>query len=214
MTHEPDAPTGGGQRSRPPRSPRLTWTLALVGGWLVVSLLVLGGLLLFAGNDKSTDSSHSAVTASSSASASTLPLPAGWVEQARDTQTDCAGHAYGQVQTFLKTNACTQVDRLLATFVSSGRPVVVAANVIRFPTAQLAAQYLALVNADGTGNISDLLREGHTYPGGPPKLPTAAFASRADNTAVHVAEAAYATGASSATDATLKAAATQVANGN
>ena len=86
---------------------------------------------------------------------------------------------------------------------------MIASNVVTFDTAGQAARYLALVNSDGTGNISDLLREGVGYPGAPSKLPAAAFASRQSGSQVWVAEAAYVTGSSATSDPALKAIAEQ-----
>jgi hypothetical protein len=97
------------------------------------------------------------------------------------------------------------VERLLASTNSGGRAVVIASNVVTLRSAAQAQAYLALVNTDGTGNISDLLREGVSYAGGPDKLPDAAFASRLDGNRVLVAEAGYVGGTSDASDPTLRA---------
>jgi hypothetical protein len=198
----------------PPRS-RLRLVALLLGGWLAVSLLVLIGLLAFGGHSNSRhqagggSSSSSPATGGQPSSKPTETLPAGWVRQAGDDQTDCAAHSYGQVQAFFARTPCSSVHRLLATTKQGERTVVVASNVVTFDTAAQAARYLALVNSDGTGNISDLLREGVGYAGAPSKLPNAAFASRRAGSQVWVAEAGYVTGTSSATDATLKAVAEQ-----
>ena len=127
------------------------------------------------------------------------------MRRASDSQTNCAAHAYGQVQGFFARTPCISVQRLLATTNEGGRAVVIASNVVTFGSAAQAQRYLTLVNADGTGNIADLLREGVSYPGGPEKLPDAAFASRLDGNRVLVAEAGYVGGTSSATDPTLRA---------
>jgi hypothetical protein len=196
-----------------PRS-RLRLVALLLGGWLAVSLLVLIGLLAFGGHSGSRhqaggNSTSSAPTTSPPSSKSTEALPAGWIRQAGDDQTNCAAHSYGQVRAFFAKTPCSSVHRLLATTKQGDRTVVIASNIVTFNNATQAARYLALVNSDGTGNISDLLREGVGYPGAPSKLPTAAFASRQSGDQVWVTEAAYATGTSSVTDATLKAIAAQ-----
>ncbi len=204
---EPDSEWDSDDSPRKPRS-RLRLVALLLGGWLVVSVVVLL-ILLAVGGHHSADRAGSGATAGSSGSASkpassaspnASALPDGWVRQAADRQTDCAAHAYGQVQAFFARTPCTSVQRLLATTNSHGRTVVIASNVVTFRTAAQAQQYLGLVNADGTGNIADLLRDGVTYPGGPDKLPDAAFASRLDGTRVLVAEAGYVGGTSGATD--------------
>ncbi|HJQ02346.1 MAG TPA: hypothetical protein VJ851_12155 [Jatrophihabitans sp.] len=192
-----------------PRS-RLKLVALVLGGWLAVSLLVLVGLLAFGGhpgNRHQAGGPSTSNAASGSGTPSSKPtedLPAGWVRQAGDDQTDCAAHSYGQVQSFFAKTPCSSVHRFLATTKQGERTVVIAASIVTFDTANQAERYLALVNSDGTGNISDLLREGVGYPGGPSKLPPAAFASRRSGSQVWVAEAAYTTGSSSTTDQTLR----------
>ncbi|MEO6702622.1 MAG: hypothetical protein ABI140_22095 [Jatrophihabitantaceae bacterium] len=204
---------------REPKS-RLRLVALLLGGWLAVSLLVLAGLLMFGGHSSSpkpkasTAQSPQGTASNRPSSQPTDVLPAGWVREAGDDQTDCRAHSYGRVQAFFAKTPCSSVHRVLATTNQGGRTVVVAANVVTFDTSAQAQRYLVLVNSDGTGNISDLLREGVGYAGGPSKLPAAAFASRQSGGRVWVAEAAYVSGASSTTDPTLKALATQAIAAN
>lgn len=191
-----------------PRS-RLRLVALLLGGWLAVSLLVLVGLLVFGGHShpqrQAGGSSTPPASASTPSAKPTDILPAGWTRQAGDDQTDCAAHSYGQVRTFFGKTPCSSVHRLLATTKQGSRTVVIASNEVTFDTSAQAARYLALVNSDGTGNISDLLREGVGFPGAPSKLPAAAFASRQSGSQVWVAEAAYASGSSVTSDPALKA---------
>jgi len=208
---EPDSEWDSEDYSDKPRS-RLRLVALLLGGWLVVSVLVLLILLAVGGHHGTdrgaapTTSTHPSTSSTSRPSGSASPaLPDGWVREAADRQTDCAAHAYGQVQAFFARTPCGSVQRLLATTNQRGRTVVIASNVVSFRTAAQAQRYLTLVNADGTGNIADLLREGVRYPGGPDQLPDAAFASRLDGNRVLVAEAGYVGGTSSATDPTLRA---------
>jgi hypothetical protein len=141
----------------------------------------------------------------SSTSAAAASLPAGWTRQAADDQTDCAAHSYGQVPAFLSRHPCQRVHReLLTTTGAAGRPIVVASYLISFGQAATAAQFNALVTSDGTGNVSDLLRDGVSFTGSPERLPPAAFFSSQSGTQVRVAEAAYLSGTSDPGDATLK----------
>ncbi|MGI8666888.1 MAG: hypothetical protein ACR2N4_12785 [Jatrophihabitans sp.] len=193
---------------------RVKLVALFLGGWLVVSILVLVGLLAFGGHGSSgrknlTQPSTGSSASSPSTSAPADNLPAGWVREAGDDQTNCAAHSYGQVQAFFARTPCSSVHRTLASTNQGGRAVVIAQNVVTFDTSAQAARYLALVNSDGTGNISDLLREGVSYPGGPSSLPAAAFASRQAGGQVWVAEAAFASGASDPASPVLKALATK-----
>jgi hypothetical protein len=189
---------------------RVKLVALFLGGWLVVSVIVLIGLLAFGGHGSSAKKpaagpSTSQTSGTPSAGNSADNLPDGWVREAGDDQTNCAAHSYGQVQAFFAKTPCSSVHRVLASTNIGGRPAVIATNIVTFDTPTQAKRYLALVNSDGTGNISDLLREGVTYAGGPAKLPAAAFASRLDGGRVWVAEAGYATGTSNPADAKLKA---------
>jgi hypothetical protein len=180
----------------------------VLGGWLAVSLVVLVLLLAFGGHHSAAKQSNPPLSTSPTAGAgagAAAPLPDGWVQEAADDQSNCAAHSYGQVTAFFAKTPCTTVRRVLATTNQGGRTIVIASNVVTFDTAAQAQRYLALVNADGTGNISDLLREGISFPGGPSRLPAAAFASRQAGSTVHVAEAAFVAGPSSGSDPTLLA---------
>jgi hypothetical protein len=199
-----------------PRS-RARLIALLLGAWLVVSLVVLGLLLAFRGPSGSNNSGNGAKASSSGSSAATTPsnqntaiaLPDGWLQRASDSQTDCAAHAYGEVASFLAKTRCDTVHRLLATTNQGGRTVVVASYKISFPSDEQAKKFNTLVAADGTGNVSDLLREGHRFEGGPDKLGNAAFASRRQGRFVYVAEAAFTSGSSSSDNSTLKSVAGQ-----
>jgi hypothetical protein len=208
---EPDSDWDSEERPDEPRS-KLRLVALLLAGWLVVSVLVLVVLLAVSGRHSSNHAASSGAASKSSVLTSHPPadsaapaLPDGWTRQASDRQTNCAAHSYGQVQSYFARNPCVSVTRLLASTIQHGRAVVIASNVVTFRSAAQAQQYLTLVNADGTGNIADLLREGVSYAGAPEKLPDAAFASRLDGTRVLVAEAGYVGGASSATDPALRA---------
>jgi hypothetical protein len=183
----------------------------LVAGWLVVSVFVLIALLTFGGGgSKKAGGQPSAPAPTSHTSQSrSLSVPDGWVQQAADDQTNCAAHSYGQVQQFFAKTPCLSVHRVLATTNQAGRNVVVASYVITFKDQGQAKRFNALVTSDGTGNISDLLREGITYPGAPRALPTAAFASSQDGSRVVVAEAGYVTAPSNPSDPALMAVAQQ-----
>jgi len=195
---------------------RLKLVALVFGGWLVVSLVVLGVLLAVGGHHAASHTPQAGAgpaTVTSTPAQSVAPagpaLPNGWTRRAADRQTDCAAHSYGQVRSFFASTPCSSVQRVLATTEAGGRPVVIASNIVTFDTPDQAQRYLKLVNADGTGNISDLLREGVSYPGGPSQLPDAAFASRADGNRVLVAEAGYVSGTSNGQDPTLDSIAAQ-----
>jgi hypothetical protein len=97
-----------------------------------------------------------------------------WWDVKNDT---CFDHAYGQpIITFLTEHPCTGLERYLATTTVHGRPVGFAESATAFPgTARdpyrWAGRFVTLENANGTGSLNDLLREGYRLPSGPTAVP-------------------------------------------
>lgn len=89
----------------------------------------------------------------------------------------CFDHAYGQpMVAFLIKHPCQGLERYLGTTTVNGNPVGFAESVTGFrgtaadPYSTTNA-FTDLENSDGTGSISDLLREGYRLPLGPPAVP-------------------------------------------
>jgi hypothetical protein len=98
--------------------------------------------------------------------------------QERDDKT-CFDHAYGTpMVTFLTEHPCRGLHRVLATTTVNGRPVALAESSTGFNGAgpndpyKYTAQFKALEEADDTGSINDLLREGYRLPSGPSSVPS------------------------------------------
>ncbi|MFD9705378.1 hypothetical protein [Lentzea sp. NPDC059081] len=71
---------------------------------------------------------------------------------------DCAAHASGQTQTFLKTTPCLQLTRAFYTAkLPDGRVVYSSVSVVKMRTADEARQLRELTQKDGTGNVKDLV---------------------------------------------------------
>jgi hypothetical protein len=195
-----------------PRS-RLKLVALILGGWIAVTVVVLLVLLAVRGPNNSTSKATGTaapVASQPTASATALATPDGWALAQSDDQTNCAAHSYGLMPAFFSKTPCTTVHRELLTTVQGSKPVVVADYVVTFDTATQAAQFNALVKADGTGNISDLLREGVKLAGASVKLsPNAAFTSQQVGSRVRVAEASYTVGATKAKDPALESVAQQ-----
>ncbi len=80
---------------------------------------------------------------------------------------DCATYSYGQVQGFFRANPCQWLARAYLA-VSRGGPggpgvVLVAISWADMPSARLAGEYKRLVDAGGTGNITELSRDTGSY---------------------------------------------------
>ncbi|MGY1845409.1 hypothetical protein [Modestobacter sp. SYSU DS0875] len=106
--------------------------------------------------------------------------------------TSCADHAYGSVASFFAENECTGLVRSLWSAEADGRSAVVSVAEVTMPEASLAQALRALADTDGSGNVSDLLREGIGYPGAPPRLQGAQYASSQRGIGVTIVESAWA----------------------
>jgi hypothetical protein len=115
-------------------------------------------------------------TATVTASSGTTYVVKVWADVKDST---CSDHAWGAPMiSFLTRHPCQGLERYLGTTTVGGRPVGFAEAVTSFrgtagdPYAY-ATKFSDLERADGTGSISDLLREGYRLPSGPTKVPAA-----------------------------------------
>jgi predicted small secreted protein len=88
----------------------------------------------------------------------------------------CFDHAYGSIVNFLTSHPCSGLERFLATTTVNGRPVGFAESETGFPGTSRnlygeAGKFAELEQADGTGSLNDLLREGYRLPSGPTSVP-------------------------------------------
>jgi hypothetical protein len=89
----------------------------------------------------------------------------------------CFDHAYGQpIVSFLIKHPCSGLHRYLATTTVNGRPVAFAMSATGFPGRPRdlygeAGTFARLEQADNTGSLNDLLREGYRLPDGPTAIP-------------------------------------------
>jgi hypothetical protein len=142
----------------------------------------------------------------------TASAPAGYAMKVTDVITDCASHSHGRTKTSFQANDCVKATRSLASGRVSGRPVLFVVARIQMASAEEAASVKQVLDATGTGNLNDLLREGKSFPGAPNKMPSSGYASVQTAEFVQVAEAGFAdAGPSSSSDPALRAAAAKVA---
>lgn len=112
--------------------------------------------------------------------------------------TDCADHAYGNpVIAYLTAHPCHGLDRILATTSVNGKPVGFNQSSLGFvgnapEVYQTAGNFATLERKDGTGNVSDLFREGYRLPSDPSKLPSPdAFNVESQDSGVTIVDAFY-----------------------
>ncbi len=210
------------------------WIVGGIVAVLAFAAIVLSGLALINRSHHHTNSQKSSTSgrssrsstskSTSSGSASAAPKPVRSVTLtatasgtkytvsiwAEDTQKDCAAHAYGtQVVNYLKKYPCSAMTRRVGTTTVNGKGAGFALSVITIPgpsahPQKYAGDFLKLVSKDGTGNLSDLLREGKRLPSGPRAVPSPdAFSVDTKDTTVIVVDAWYLSGKTPTNDPPL-----------
>ena len=172
--------------------------LMVLAGIAAVVVLVVGGWLLLRGGPGGSGSGTAAGSSSAPATASgpaigTVQTVDGvdFTVQAVDTEKTCVGHAYGDTAGFFADTDCTGLSRALYSTDVDGKSVVVAISRVRMPDAAAARNLQALTDRNGSGNVSDLLREGVRYTGSPAQLSNAEYSSALSGTTVTIVETAY-----------------------
>ncbi|WP_346622401.1 hypothetical protein [Blastococcus montanus] len=201
--------TASGRGDERPDGGRRRWPAPLVAA-LVALVLVCGvGVWLLTGGGTTTDGGGGAAEVPGTAA----PGPAvgevvtvdgtGYTAEAVQVDDTCAGHAYGEVAGFLAATDCTGLSRALYSATVDGAPVVVSVSRVTMPGTAIARDLRALADTDGSGNVSDLLREGVTYDGGPARLSSAQYASAVSGPSVTIVESSWADPAAAGTPAAL-----------
>ena len=176
--------------------------LLVAAALLLVVLLGVGVTALLGGDEPANAGASPSTAAQGGASAGAVggPQP-GQIETvdgrtfvAQRVQTDptCVGNSYGTVADFFATTDCAGLARALYSTDVGGRPVVVAVSLADMGEESGALALRALADRNGSGNVSDLLREGVRYPGGPAQLSGAEYASAVSGRSVTIVETAWA----------------------
>jgi hypothetical protein len=180
------------------RAPRGRTALLIAAGLTVLLLLGITGWLLL-GREPGDGGGGAAVGSSAAGSSEPGPV-AGDVQnvagvdytvQAVKVDDTCAGHAYGEVADFLAATDCTGLSRALYSAQTDGGAVVVSVIRVQMPDTAMARDLRALADRNGSGNVSDLLREGVRYTGSPAKLSGAEYASALSGPTVTIVESAW-----------------------
>jgi hypothetical protein len=183
------------------RSPQRT-ALLVAAALLLVVLLGVGVTTVFGGDEAANAGAPPSTAGEAGApdEATGGPQP-GQIETvdgrtfvAQRVQTDptCVGNAYGAVADFFTATDCAGLARALYSTEVGGRPVVVSVSMADMGEESGALALRALADQDGSGNVSDLLREGVRYPSGPAQLSGAEYASAVAGSTVTIVETAWA----------------------
>lgn len=195
----------------PPARPRGRAALLAAVALLVVAVLAAGGWLFLrdegraGGRPAAGSSSPSTAAVELSVGATQVVGGTPFTVQALQADDTCAGHAYGDTAAFLAATDCTGLSRALYSAQVDGAPVVVSVVRVRMSDTGVARELQTLTDRDGSGNVSDLLREGVRYPGSPAELSGAEYASAVSGPTVTIVKNNWvdedAAGASPAIDA-------------
>jgi hypothetical protein len=193
QNQHPEAPEDAEEEARPRGRAAL---LTLIGVLVVAVLGVSGWLFLRSQQDDGTgtDAGPSAPqTAAAGPEVGDVQLVAGTEYTVEAVQVDetCAGHAYGDTASFFAGVDCTALSRVLYSTRIDGEPVVVSIARVQMPDTGAARDLQALTDRNGSGNVSDLLREGVRYTGSPAELSGAEYASAVSGSAVTIVESAW-----------------------
>jgi len=176
----------------------------VVAGAAVAVMLIGGGFALSATRGSETRPPRTAPL--------TTTAPAGYSLKVKDVITDCAANSRGRTKSSFEAQNCVKATRLLAVGRVGGRKVLFVVSRIEMESADTAAVIKQVLDGSGTGNLNDLIRDGRTFRGAPDKMPSSGYASVQTGRVVTVSEAGFIDGGrSSSTDASLRAAASEVA---
>jgi hypothetical protein len=168
--------------------------LSVVAVVLVVAIALLAWSMLH-GSSGGSDAAGGTTAASPDPSTAgpkigTVQEAAGVAYTLEAAQVDdtCVGHSYGDTADFFATTDCTGVSRALYSARIDGGPIVVSVSRVRMADPAAARQLQELTDRNGSGNISDLLREGVRYTGSPDELSGAEYASALNGSTVTIVE--------------------------
>ena len=142
----------------PPPNKTLQWAMRICG--LVVIAVVSGLVWYYITNDDSS-------TQGTGTEESTVTQPPEGVYQFTahedmpkpDTATDCAEHSYGDIKEFFEETPCDHLTRQLFVTKVGERTVYTSISVVIMPDEEKANELRQFTDKDGSGNVSDVVRD-------------------------------------------------------
>ncbi len=108
-----------------------------------------------------------------------------------DVTSDCAGVSYGRVRDWLASNPCQQVSRgLYATNVGDAKALV-SVIAVTMPSDAKATELKGITDTNGTGNVSDMVRDGTVRLPSAPQVAGGAYASKLTGDTVVIVEGSF-----------------------
>jgi hypothetical protein len=185
------------------RSPTVRW---LPGGAVVlVALLLLTGIVYAVASSGSSDERPQGTATTSTESSGVTVDGFRFDPKGAVSDTDCAAHAYGDVQAWLQRNRCSELVRARYESTSDGKRAAILVSVLRFPESVLAGELNAVAERPGSGAIADASTEGTPWPGNSkPFFESAAFASGREGNSLKLVQAVWIGTPSTPDDETLR----------
>lgn len=142
----------------PPGNAALQWGMRILG--LVAVAVISGVVWYYIISDGNAENTATDDPGTEQQTEGAFPLEASPDMPEPQTDTDCAKHAYGRIQQHLQTNPCDHLAQQLFTTEVDGRTVYASVSVVTMPDEEKAAELRALTDEDGSGNVSDVVRDG------------------------------------------------------
>jgi hypothetical protein len=191
------APVSGSDDDDAERGSRGRMALVILAGLVVLAGLAIAGWMVLGGPDDDGGDSASGSSAAEPTAAGPAPGDVHTVRgvdytvEAVQVDDTCVGHAYGDTAAFFTQTDCTGLSRALYSAEIGGQAVVVSVSRVQFDDPATARQLRDLTDRNGSGNVSDLLREGVRYTGSPAELSGAEYASAVSGPTLTVVESAW-----------------------
>jgi hypothetical protein len=136
-------------------SPWLAWTLRILG--LIAVAVISGVVWWYIQNEGSQNAAtgYGGPTGQQSQGAYDFTAK---LDKPREDQS-CGEHAYGETKAFLNQKQCQQLTRSVFTTKVQGRTIYVSVSVVQMADEGTADELRKLTDKDGSGNVSDLVRE-------------------------------------------------------
>lgn len=211
---DPSPPSSPSRRGRSrPFAIALAVALLVLAAVAGVFYVVRSGLDDGAGVNADATSTSTSVSPSSSAQVTTAPTTPPtqviggqtFTLQAVRSDTDCAANSFGQIAEYFAGTPCTALTRGLFTTEVGGASALVSVSVVQLDDDVTAGEFRTLVDADGTGNVDDLLSSGSTYEGAPAEFPSDAYGSDLAGSEVRIVEVGWLDEAAGGDDVLLEA---------
>ncbi|HEV7647945.1 MAG TPA: hypothetical protein VGP26_07280 [Actinophytocola sp.] len=163
-----------------------------VGAAVLVAMLLLTGIVYAVASAGDADDGSQARHTSTSTSGTVQAGGISFEPRGTKSDTDCAAHAYGDVQAYLQKNRCGELVRMRFESTTDGKTAAVLVSVLRFPESAAADELNQVADKPGSGAIVDASAEDTPWPGEhKPFFESAAYASGREGNSLKLVQAVW-----------------------